>query len=112
MKPDNENAGFGKKPKTPRVEANGKGFTGTQVKSDVIALKAITALRKRDLEGIDAYIGLLKTMEEPERTAFGEALATSRFLDTSHDPEGLAELSVATLEPMQKEDCGCSDHDA
>lgn len=119
LKPAGEEGDDPKKGDIPNKEkmadkavANGKGAVGaklTVVKSEALALRAMTSLRKRDIEALDRYVELAKAADDTE---FMENMAEARFAeDTAIDTAGLADLTRATVTAMSlKKTAGCG-HD-
>ena len=64
------------------------------------AVRAMNALRKRDMEELAFNLMTVASFDAPEYARYQEACAELQFLDNSFDPAGLAELSACTLAVM------------
>jgi PBSX family phage portal protein len=62
-----------------------------------LALKAMTALRKRDFGELAWSLQIINRLDDHGRQTFHDAVAALTFVDPSLDPEGLAELSSCTM---------------
>lgn len=93
-----------------KVQENGKGYTGTSVakSAGLLALGAMTALRKRDLEGLDAYLKIADGLTDVAKSEFGRSLILARFGDQPQRVEAdLTELTKATMTLMARRSAGC-----
>lgn len=86
---------------------NGKGYTGAISKEAGVALRLMTSLRKRDVDGVIAFAKIANTFDLAEAKSFGHALATARFEKSDLDLDGLGELSAATISVIANNGCGC-----
>jgi hypothetical protein len=107
-----QNPGNLPKPITPALlgsSAQGMqpgGGTTPIAKSDVpltaldLAMRAMTALRKRDFTDLAFNLSIIRSLDEEGMEAFNEAATGLAFVDTSFDPEGLADLACCTMAVM------------
>jgi PBSX family phage portal protein len=97
--------GGGGPPQKPGQGA-GKPAPRAAKKSDLpatgheLAVKLMGALRKRDFETLAALLPIVHSFDADGRAAFNEIVGDLHFLDTSYDPQGLAELSACTVAVM------------
>lgn len=91
----------------PKGKPNGQGYTGAISKEAGIALRLMTSLRKRDVDGVIAFAKIANSFDHAEAEHFGHALATARFEKADLDLDGLGELSAATINVLAKNGCGC-----
>jgi PBSX family phage portal protein len=92
------------------VGMTGMGGNGTPVPSpsrktdgvDVsgLAIRAMKALRKRDLGELAFTLGIVNSFDTASRAQFDDTVVELQFIDSSFDPEGLAELSACTMALM------------
>ncbi len=94
----------------PTSEPNGKGYTGAISKEAGLALRLMTSLRKRDVDGVLAFAKVANGLDGSEVEGFEHALAMARFAGAAdYDLDGLGELSAATVSVIAKNGgCGCS----
>ncbi|WP_113155980.1 phage portal protein [Nitratireductor sp. OM-1] len=93
----------------PTSEPNGKGYTGAISKEATTALRLMTSLRKRDVEGVIAFAKVANEMTGTQAEEFGRALATARFPNAErYGLDDLGALSAATINVMAGHGCGCS----
>ena len=74
--------------------------TETFITIPEFAMRAMKAMRKRDLGELAWALPIISSFESREREAFDAAVADLSFIDTSYDPAGLAELAACTMEVM------------
>ena len=83
-----------------------KPAPGAAKKSDLpatgheLAVKLMGSLRKRDFETLAVLLPIVNSFDAGGRAAFNEIVGDLHFLDTSYDPQGLAELSACTVAVM------------
>ena len=65
-----------------------------------LAIKTLTALRKRDFATLAFNLQIIQTLDDVGRQSFNEIVTGLNFVDPSLDPDGLAELSSCTLAVM------------
>jgi hypothetical protein len=65
-----------------------------------LALVALRALRKRDMDELAFALGIVDSFDAAGRAQFYEFTSELTFLDNTFDPAGLAELSAATMAVM------------
>jgi PBSX family phage portal protein len=91
-------------PKTQAGTTSPAGI-GRAVKADTLngrelAMKASTALRKRDMLSLAEVMGVVNSFDAAGREQFNQFAGELAFLDNSFDPQGLAELSTCTMAVM------------
>jgi hypothetical protein len=94
-----------------RAAPNGTGYTKADA-SAVMALRTVASLRKRDIEGLDAYVQLSKEFDAAAKRSFLSSLALAHFPEAGPDIEGLGGLAEATLAVIAQNGgaCGCGGH--
>jgi hypothetical protein len=65
-----------------------------------LALRAMKALRKRDLGELALTLPIIGGLDHDDRQEFDGYLAELAFIDPSYDPAGLAELATCTMAVM------------
>jgi len=65
-----------------------------------LAIRCMGALRKRDFAELALLMPIVNSFDATGRAAFNEIVGELQFLDTSYDPQGLAELSACTVAVM------------
>lgn len=100
----------------PKGEPNGKGRTGTVLKmGPILAVESMAAMRTRDADGMSLLRSMVRKLGETDAQEFDDTLVTARFGREAVGVEGLAALSKATLDVIQKDHaCACGeahDHD-
>ena len=74
--------------------------TETFITIPEFAMRAMKAMRKRDLGELAWALPIIQTFDPDERQQFDAAVSDLSFIDTSYDPAGLAELAACTMEVM------------
>jgi PBSX family phage portal protein len=93
--------GMGGKPGS----GNGTPVASPTSKSDTVdvgslAVRAMKALRKRDMEELAFSLSIVNSLDAAGRAQFNDVVGDLSFVDNSFDPQGLAELSACTLAVM------------
>ena len=74
--------------------------TETLITFQEFAMRAMKAMRKRDLGELAWALPIIQTFDPEARAQFDAAVSDLSFIDTSYDPIGLAELATCTMEVM------------
>jgi PBSX family phage portal protein len=65
-----------------------------------LAMRAMTAMRKRDFTDLAFNLSIIRSLDAEGQEAFNDAATQLAFVDTSFDPEGLADLACCTMAVM------------
>ncbi len=92
-----------------KTQPVGQGYTGVSKAAGIAALRLMTSLRKRDINGMNEFIRLTKNFDQTDAEDFDKALTFARFVNPHRDLDGLAELSAATVSVIGRDGlaCGC-----
>ena len=88
--------GGAKEPAAPPASAAAKKSDAPATVTD-LAFRALKALRKQDTVELAAMLGIVNSLDTAGRSAFEAASADLQFVDSTLDPQGLAELSACSL---------------
>jgi PBSX family phage portal protein len=91
---------LGAKPAMPGKPSSPAKKSDLPATGHELAIRCMSALRKRDFGELALLMPIVNSFDAAGRAAFNEIVGELHFLDTSYDPQGLAELSACTMAVM------------